>query len=137
MLDKNDIQAIGQLFDEKLKAQKEEIINEITTEIGEVISVVNESFSVVESKIGNLDGRIGNLEGRIDNLENKVDKLGEEIEKRPTRNEVFGWADRRIVDLEIASERHDFLHINELEKLPSPAEINKTLIERGLKQKLA
>lgn len=53
--------------------------------------------------------------------------------KRPTRDEVFGWADRRINDLEIAKDRHDFMHINELGKLPSPAEMNMALIERGFK----
>ncbi len=42
-----------------------------------------------------------------------------------------------IVDLEIGKERHDYLYIDELDKLPAPAEINRTLIEREFKQKLA
>lgn len=123
MLNEQDIQAIGVLLDQKLKENKDEIVSEI----GEATS---EAFS-------SLENRFENLEVRIERLETKVDVLGDEMAKRPTKDEMFAWADRRIVDLEIGKERHDYLHIDELDKLPAPAEINKALVERGFKQKLA
>jgi hypothetical protein len=104
---------LDQKLDEKLKENNKTFKDEIIAEIGET---VGEAFS---------------------NIEAKIDKLEEEMAKRPTRDEIFSWADRRLVDLEIGKDRHDYLHINELSKLPSPSEINRTLIERGFKQKLS
>lgn len=63
--------------------------------------------------------------------------MQKEIELRPTKTEIFSWADRRIVDLELKAARHDYLHINELDKLPPQPEISRALIERGLKKKIA
>jgi hypothetical protein len=120
MLEEKDLQAISALLGKQFKENNEALKDEIIAEIGQAF---NESFS--------------SLEGRFDTLEAKVDNLENEMAKRPTKDEVFGWADRRIVDLEIGKERHDYLHINELDKLPTPAEINKALIERGFKQRLA
>lgn len=116
MLEQQDLQVIEILLDTKLSQNKDEIISGI----GEII---NEAFS--------------NFEYRFSNLENKVDKLSERIDKCPTREEIFSWADRRLIDLEIAKDRHDYMHINELDKLPLPSEISKTLIKRGFKQKLS
>jgi hypothetical protein len=111
MLEQQDLQAIGVLLDQKLKVQSEQF----DEKLGEVLSAVNDGFTEMQGQFNELKG---------------------EVAKRPTKDEVFGWADRRIVDLEIGKERHDYLHIDELDKLPPPAEINRTLIERGFKQKL-
>lgn len=46
---------------------------------------------------------------------------------------MFNWADNRFVDLELAKDMHDYLHINDLDKLPAPLEISQALIERGFK----
>jgi hypothetical protein len=109
MLEEKDLQAIKTL----LKENNQDLKDEIIAEMGEVFS---ESFSAVEAKIDNLDN---------------------ELAKRPTKDEMFSWADRRITDLEIGKERHDYMHIDELDKLPAPQEINRVLIERGFKQRLA
>jgi hypothetical protein len=132
MLEERDIQAISVLLDEKLKENNKTLKDEIISEIGENIKENNKTLKdEIISEIGETIGEA------FSNIEAKIDRLEEEIAKRPTRNEVFGWADRRIIDLEIGKERHDYLHIDELDKLPSPAEINRTLIERGFKQKLS
>lgn len=117
MLDKQDLQAISQLLDEKLdqklKIQKEEI----TAEIG---ASVNAGFNYVED--------------RFNKIEEKIESLTEEMAKRPTRNEIFSWADRRIDDLELRADRHDYLHINEIDSLPSQREISQALLDHGLKK---
>jgi hypothetical protein len=134
-LDK-DIQAIGVLLDEKLKEQTVRFDGKLD----DVLSAVNEGFTEMQGQFDSfraeLKGEMTELKGEMTELKGEMNEVKESVEKRPTRNEVFGWADTRIVDLEIAKERHDFLHIDELDKLPSPAEINKALIERGFKQKL-
>lgn len=108
MLDEKDLQAIGKLLDKQS--------DKFDEKFDDLLSVVNEGFTGIQEQIT---------------------ELKEEMAKRPTKTEVFGWADKRLIDLEIRKERHDYLHINELDKLPSPSEINRTLIERGFKQKLA
>ncbi len=55
----------------EIDASNKSLKGEIVAEFGEFIS---EAFSVIEAKI---------------------DKLGEEVAKRPTKDEVFSWADRR------------------------------------------
>ena len=121
MLEQNDLQSIGELLDKKLKTQKDEIV----AEMGEVTS---EAFSGVES-------RLGMLESKVDKVETKVDNLSKEMADRPTKTEIFNWADRRVVDLALRADRHDYLHINELDKLPPQPEISRALAERGLKRK--
>ena len=92
-----------------LSKQLKEQSEQFDEKIAEVLNAVSEGFSEVH----------------------------EELAKRPTKDEMFSWADRRITDLEIGKERHDYLHIDELDKLPAPQEINRVLIERGFKQGLA
>lgn len=131
MLEEKDLQSISVLLDQKLKISEDSLTKKfdakLNEKIGEVLIVVNDGFTEMQGQFDELKSEV-----KADIAEVKAD-----VAKRPTRNEVFGWADRRIVDLEIGKERHDYLHINELDKLPSPAEINRTLIERGFKQKLA
>jgi len=137
MLEEKDLKAIGVLLDQKLEINKREITAEFADKFDEVISIVNDGFSEMQVQFEDLKTE---LKGDIENI--KV-----ELAKRPTKNEVFSWADRRLIDLEIAKERYDYLHIakerydylhiDELDKLPAPAEINRVLIERGFKQKLA
>lgn len=129
MLLQKDLQAIeilldrklDQKFDEKLdqkfkennKILKDEIIVEVSEKFDDMLSLVNEGFT---------------------GMQLQFDKLENEIAKRPTKEEIFSWADRRFIDLEIAKDRHDYLHIDELDKLPTPLEISKTLIKRGFKK---
>jgi len=133
---KESSQSLEKLLDRKFKDNNELLRKEIKEDmtlmkddiIAEIGEVFNEAFT-------GLEGRIEVLEYKVDNIEDKVDKLSEDVEKRPTRDEMFSWADNRFIDLELAKERHDFLHIDELDKLPAPIEINKALIERGFKQR--
>jgi hypothetical protein len=110
MLEQEDIKAIGQLLDEKLKVNNKTLKDEIVAEIG---AAVNAGFNDMEAKF---------------------EVLQEEMAKRPTRNEIFDWADRRIDDLELRADRHDFLHINELDNLPPQGQISQALLERGFKK---
>ncbi|MDO8667817.1 MAG: hypothetical protein Q7K35_01830 [bacterium] len=89
---------------------------------------IDELAGIIKGEFDKVGGRFDKVEGRLGNLER-------EIKLRPTKTEMFGWADRRIVDLELRADRHDYLHINELEKLPPQPEISRALVERGLKEK--
>ncbi|MCG2690892.1 hypothetical protein L6249_02380, partial [Candidatus Parcubacteria bacterium] len=110
---------ITEKFDQKFKVQEDRITEKferkMDEKIDEVLNAVNEGFT--------------GMQGQFNELKN-------EMAKRPTKEEVFSWADRRIVDLELAKDRHDFMHIDELDKLPAQSEISKTLAERGFKQKI-
>jgi len=80
-LEQKDLQAIGTLLNEKLKVHEEKL--------NEVINIVNDGFT---------------------GMQEQIDGLKQEMAKRPTRNEIFGWADRRIDDLELRADRNDFMH---------------------------
>ena len=123
MLEEKDLQAISALLKENNKTLKDEIVGDLDEKIAEVLIAVNETSA--------------SLETRLDSLEAKTDDLGDEMAKRPTKDEVFSWADRRIVDLEISVDEFKYLHPEELNKLPPRNEISRVLVERGFKQKLA
>lgn len=108
MLEEKDLQSIGKLLDQRFKVQE--------GKLDEVIGAVNDGFTEMQVEI---------------------DGLVKEIKLRPTKAEIFGWADKRIVDLELAKDRHNFMHIDELGKLPSQPEISRILTERGFKEKTA
>jgi len=139
MLEEKDLQAIGTLLDQKLKENnqslKTEIFGEMDKRFGEVnkeLGSINDRFDEVLNMVN--DGFSG-LQVQVDEIKNDVSELKVEVAKRPTRDEVFNWADDRFIDLELAKDRHDFLHIDELDKLPAPIEISKALIERGFKHR--
>jgi len=152
-MQQEDLQAIEKMLDRKFKENNQVLKTEIFEGVNKRFDVVDKRFDVVDKKFGSIDkrfeevisavndgftgmqGQINNLENRFDNLENRFDELTEEVKKRPTREEMFDWADERFVDLENAKDRHDFIHIKELDKLPSQIEIRKALIERGFKHK--
>lgn len=123
------------LIQENNKALKNEIVSEAKVLILKNSKILKDE---IISEIGEItSAAFSNVEASIDHLEDKMDDLSEAVAKCPTREEVFSWADRRLVDLEIAKDRHDYLHINELTNLPLPIEISKTLIKRGFKRKIA
>lgn len=145
MLEEKDIQAIGEIFDQKIKTSLDERIGEILDQkikthldekIGEVLVAVNEGFNGMQEQINGIHEQIGDIHEQMGGMKEQINDLHEEMLKRPTRDEVFSWTDRRIVDLEIAKDRHDFLHIKELKNLPSASEISRALVEQGVKDGL-
>lgn len=152
MLEEKDIQAIGEIFDQRIKTSLDERIGEILDQkikthldekIGEVLVAVNEGFNGMQEQIngiheqiGDIHEQIGDIHEQMGGMKEQINDLHEEMLKRPTRDEVFSWADRRIVDLEIAKDRHNFLHIKELKNLPSASEISRALVEQGVKDGL-
>jgi len=97
----------------KKRPTREEVYGEMNSRFDDVLSIVNEGFT---------------------GMQLQFDRLDNELAKRPTKEEIFSWADRRFVDLEIAKDRHDYLHIEELDKLPTPLEISKALVKKGFKK---
>lgn len=133
MLEEKDIQAIGTLLDQKLKENNQALMTEISSEIEEKLSLQKtEIFGEMDKRF---DEVLSMINDAFTNHEKRFDKLESEIEKRPTKSEMFGWADDKFVDLELAKDRHDFIHIDELDKLPAPIDISKALVERGFKHK--
>lgn len=120
MLEEKDFQAIGQLLDEKLnerfKVQEEGFDKKLEEKFDEMGVLVNKGFTGVQEQINGLK---------------------KEIKLRPTKKEIFEWADERILSLELSADRHDYLHINELDKLPPQSEISRALAENGVKRKMA
>ncbi|MDP3043708.1 MAG: hypothetical protein Q8N21_04910 [bacterium] len=141
MLEEKYLQAIGILLDQKFKVQEDRITEKFKVQEDRI----TEKFKVQEDRITEkferkMDEKIDEVLNAVNEgftgMQGQFNELKNEMAKRPTKEEVFSWADRRIVDLELAKDRHDFMHIDELDKLPAQSEISKTLAERGFKQKI-
>ena len=116
MLGEKDIQTIGELLDKKFDKK-----------FDEMATLVDNGFTDMQKEF---DGLKAELKGEINGVK-------EEIKLRPTLNQIMSWGDKKIVELELRADRHDYLHINELDKLPPQAEISRALVEKGFKQKPA
>ena len=116
MLEQKDLQSIGELLDKKLKTQEQNITQKFDGKLDEAINIINKGFT---------------------DMQKEINGVKEEVKLRPTKTEIFNWADKRLIDLELKADRHDYLHINELDKLPPQSEISRALIEQGLKKKIA
>lgn len=106
---KSEIQENNKILRKEFKSEIQEN-NKILKEaiIEETAMIVNKAFQEMEEKIK------------------------KEFEKRPTKQELFDWADKRIYPLELDQDRLKFLHIKEWKKLPSQREITGKLAEEGL-----
>lgn len=114
-----DLQQISSLLNERFKENnkilKKEIVKEVVDEVG---VITNQAF--------------GEFEERMDK---KFDRVNRELAKRPTKKEMFGWADRKIVPLEIDMDKVKYLHLDKWNKLPPTIEISRTLVENKLKKR--
>ncbi len=99
----------------------------------EVYAYINKGFADIQKQFDDLYVFVN--EG-FDGVQAQLDGLKAEMAKRPTRDEIFAWTDRHIIELELAKDRHDYLHINELDKLPSQSEISQALMEKGYKKRV-
>lgn len=146
MLEEQDLQKIGELLrlnnqslgkrlqDELRSANgtlREEFKNANNALRDDLRSEFMSAFETLKDEIVVEIG--GAISEALTEIEAKIEKINEELAKRPTKEEIFSWADNRLVPLELARDRHDYLHINELDQLPPPAEISRALMARGFK----
>lgn len=135
MLDQKDLQSIGELLDKKLddrfKVQEEKLDKKLEKKIDEkfdeMATLVNKGFSEMQEEFDGLKGEFKEVKGELKTVK-------EEIKLRPTTERIFEWADGRLLDLELRADRHDYLHVKELDKLPPQPEISRILVEKGFKK---
>lgn len=116
-MQKQDLQQISNLLDQKFKENNKKIfkkINGVDEKVEKLLTTVKEEF---------------------DKNTEQHNKINEELAKRPTKKEMFSWADKRIVDVELNMDKVKYIHLDEWEKLPPTFEISKTLVEHKLKKK--
>ncbi len=118
-MQKQDLQQISNLLDKKLDQKFKEnnkiLKKEIVDEIG---AITNQAFNEQEER-----------------TDKRFDKIDKELAKRPTKKEMFSWADKRIVDIELDMDKVKYIHLDEWNKLPPTVEISKALVENKLKKK--
>ncbi|MCX6800394.1 MAG: hypothetical protein NT091_04595 [Candidatus Falkowbacteria bacterium] len=111
------VSAVAEGFANERKHTDEQFANErkhSDEQFAEVVSAVAEGFAGAQEQINECATK-------------------EDLVKCATKEDIVEWGDNRIIDLELARDRHDYLHINDLNSLPSQSKINKALIERGFK----
>ena len=129
MLDQQDLKAISGLLDEKFKENNQKLKEEIVDEVG---TLVNVAFAEHEASDNE---KFEGIDKKFESIDKTLKELKDEIAKRPTRNDFSKWADGNIVDLQLRADRIDYIHMDDLDKLPSQPEISQALLARGLKKK--
>lgn len=136
------LKQISDLLDEKLKENNKVIRNEINAAIEVMNKNLRISAEVIEKGIEAINKKQKDrividlreiIERAFDRIEARTNTVQEEVEKRPTKNEIFQWADKKIDDIDLKVDRLDYLHIKELKNLPAQYEISHALVEADLK----
>ena len=104
------------LIDKKFEENNRSLREEIAAEFESFAGIMNEAFSEQEAKINK-----------------KFDEFKKELDKKPSKDDLFGWGDRKIEPLELDSDRTKYIHQDEWKNLPSQPEITARLVEVGLK----
>ncbi len=118
MLEEKDLQAIGDLIVNALTKNKKEILEVFEERNAELLEVINDGFSAVQEQS---DEHTETLKKHSEMLKKHSEKPNvQEVEmaKRPTRDEIFRWGDTQIVDLQISKNKFEYLHADEIDKLP-------------------
>jgi len=139
-MQQQNLQQISDLMDQKFEKNNEKLKKDIVNEVG---AITNQSFGEFEKKaeerfdkmdkrFDKMDKRFDKMDKRFDKMDKRFDKMDEELAKRPTKKEIFDWADKRIVNVELDMDKIKYLHRKEWKKLPRAYEIKKILIESGI-----
>jgi len=134
MLEQKDLHSIGELLDKKLKTQEESITKKFDNKLDEVLGAVNDGFTDMQKEFDGVKEELSGVKEELSGVKEELSGVKEEVKLRPTLKQIMNWGDKKIVELELKTDRHDYLHINELDKLPPQAEISRALVERGLKK---
>ena len=60
-------------------------------------------------------------------------KMKEELDKKPSKEDLFGWDDKRIEPIELDVDRLKYFHKDEWKKLPNQPEITAGLVKASVK----
>ncbi|MBU4319341.1 MAG: hypothetical protein KKF30_18940 [Proteobacteria bacterium] len=133
-MQQKDLRQISDLMDQKFETkisdlsdlmdQKFEKNNKILKK-----EIVQEIDKKIDSKIDEL--ALMTKKG-FDKVDERFEKAEKEIAKRPTKKEIFDWADRRIIDVELDIDKVKYIHRDEWKKLPRAYEIKKILVENKI-----
>ena len=144
MLEEQDFQTIGKLFDEKLDKKFEVQEEKITSKFNEMVGIVNDGFTDMQKEFDGLKGEFNGVKeefkgvgGELNGIKWELNGIKEDIKLRPTLNQIMSWGDKKIISLELDMDKVKYLHQKELSELPSPAEISQVLAEKGFKRKMA
>lgn len=132
MLDNNDLLKISNLLEENNKKNNKLLKEEI---VGEIVGAVNDGFTEMQKQLDGMEGKITGMDGKIGGMEGRLGKLQKDMELRPTLSQIMNWGDNKIVNLELRTDKLDYLHLKELDNLPPAPEISQALMEHGFKKK--
>lgn len=118
-MDIQDLQQISKLFgkklDDKFKENNKILEQKMDEKIDQLAEITSQSFTALEEKI-----------------DKNFNEVKDELAKRPTKKEIFDWADNKTVELELDIKRVKYIHREEWKNLPSMSEISARLVEDNL-----
>ena len=113
--------------------QQQQNLQQISNLLDKKFNLLDKKFKKNNKEIlKKIDGLALITKKEFDKMDEKFDKAERELAKRPTKKEIFDWADKRIVDVELDMDKVKYIHRNEWKKLPRAYEIKKTLVENNI-----
>jgi hypothetical protein len=109
---------VDQSLDEKLDQRFKKNKEDMDAMEERIMISTQEEFSVINDRFNKVDQRF-----------NKIDKT---LETKANESTLLDWADNRILELELNSNKVKYLHIKEWKGLPSASKIKEALIKEGL-----
>lgn len=134
-MQKQDLQQISDLLDEKLdekfKENNKKIfkkIDKVDKKIETVLKTTKEGFDENTKDHQIINNRFDKVEERLKKVENKNNKIYKSI---------CSYTDNELAELQFNMDKVKYIHINEWDNLPPAHEISKELVKRELKKSKA
>ncbi|MFH1523166.1 MAG: hypothetical protein ABIE43_05120 [Patescibacteria group bacterium] len=112
---------------------KEITINDLSNSVNKFANIVTDLTRTVNKLAETVNNLVLSTKEAFDAVDKRFDAVDDELAKRPTKTEIFNWADKRIHNIELEVDRAKYIHADEWNKLPPQGDISRKLVEKGLK----
>ena len=129
-MQKRDLQQISSLLDQKLdqkfKENNKKIEKIIDKKIDEVIVTSKAQFDEHTRKFDEHTKRLNKMDENLAYIK-------EELEKKPTKEDLFGWADKQMTPVKLDVDKLKYIHRDAWQDLPDGGTVSRVLITKRIK----
>ena len=121
-MQQQDLQQIKQILKEEFKENNKKLCKKMDDKIDKL---EDNTMRTIKEKFDQ------NSE-QHDKINKRLDKINKKLSKKPNKDHMFDWADKKIHNLELDMDNVKYIHRHEWKKLPAAYEIKKELVKNGM-----
>jgi hypothetical protein len=144
-MNQQDLQQISDLMDKKFEDNNKSLMGEMGREMDKKFEDNNKSLeALMDKKFEDNNKKIfkkiedGNdeilrtMKEEFDENTLAHEEFKKELAKRPSKEEVFSWSDKKLDKMDLDISKIKYLHIGEWKGLPPQREVSRALFENEI-----